>query len=158
MTGPVWLPPEPMQSASSACTVRAPVCAVVMHGRLNPTVTSEGAAVAPGVWLASPLYVAVIAWAPGWNAPVRSCARPSSSGTVASGVAPSKKVTVPPGAPAAGFAEAAVAVRVTACPNSGVAVSAATSSEAPYRKVTTAFPLPRLTPWARVTPVAEGAA
>lgn len=100
----------------------------------------------------------MIAWEPGRNAAVRSRACPPSSGTVASAVVPSKKVTVPSTGPAAGFAGAAVATRVTGCPNSGAAVSVATVSEVPYRKETTAFPSPRFTPGRSETPVAEGVA
>ncbi|MFI8242121.1 hypothetical protein ACIF83_33460 [Streptomyces sp. NPDC085866] len=37
---PSWLPPEPIQIAWSAGTVRTPWWAVVMQGRLKPTVRS----------------------------------------------------------------------------------------------------------------------
>jgi hypothetical protein len=62
--------------------------------------------------------------ASGWSLLVLKLAWPLVRDTVASGVAPSEKVTVPLGIPAAASAEVTLAVKVTGCPNSGVDVLA----------------------------------
>ena len=55
---------------------------------------------------------------------VEKLAWPLVTATVASGIAPSEKVTVPFGMPATASAEVTLAVKVTGCPNSGLDVLA----------------------------------